>query len=397
MRRITLSALTMLALLGFGCGDDDTVGGTGGTSGSGGTGGTGAVTAECTGDATDDPNCINVDCGDIGPIDGPLAKKGLCCFRASNADRARAAWDAGETATLEYRQNALKTLTQTNSVGNPLIQASLANGYENDWSNTMTRIEGVPATGSGPVTVTIGAGRYNCDGTYSFFGDGAAPVREGRTDTNRWKASVLTGTWDWDATEKLVIDDATRPAGVKWSPVGKDFGIFGYEQPAQDLNYEFTFVGTSGDTVTDEALNCAGGELTGPTMWTAELVQTVFFPVADMKTAFIDSLTLQQNFCGFMALGYMAGNDCDAVAQADWVELPVGMCDADHCYVGEATHPDADCGGTTGRPCCSPDGTDTALEPCNAFLIEARAVLGGAEITDAPHTDSTMIYDACTI
>lgn len=401
MGRITFTALAMLALLGFGCGDDDGAGaggssGTGGTGGNSGTGGTPVAcdNSDADGGVENDPNCINALCPAVSPTTGAYAMKGACCFRASNADRAKAAWDANGLATLEFRQNALRTLTQPATVGFGAIQDSLVNTYEQDWSNTLVRVEGVPETGSGPVTVTIGAGRSNCDGTYSFYGDAAAPDHEGRTEADRWEASVMMGTWDWDSDEKLTIPDAERPAGVRWAPVAKNHGLFGYEQPSQDLNYEFSFEGSSGDTVTPEALNCIGGEVVGPMMWSASLVQTTFFPVDKLKEARVDSLALTQNFCSFMGIGFMATQLCDDVPQDMWLEKPFGMCDEDHCYIGDENHPDADCG-TTDKPCCDPDGVDTPA--CNAFVIEARAVLAGAEITDADHNDSATPFPNCTL
>ncbi len=428
MRRTMISALAMLALLAIGCGDDDG-GGSGGTSGASGTGGTAGTAGDsgtgggdpgiCTGDTTDHPNCVNEECPDITPTTGPRAMKGACCFRASNADRAQAAWDNDELATIEFRVNALQTSSQPNSVGNPLIQASLATTYETDWSNTLVRIEGIPKEGSGPVTVTIGAGRSNCDGTYSFFSDtsapdfgaGSAPWFVERTDPARWEASVMAGTWDWDSEEKLTIPTANRPEGVRWAPVAKDNGLLGYEQPSQDLNYEFTFDGTDSTDITAEALNCAGGRLLAESMWDASLVQTTFFPIADLETAQVDSLTLTQNFCSFLAVGFMQPELCDEVPRVapdgceptdntgackHWVELPVGFCDAEHCYVGDEDHPRANCGGDTGNECCDPGADDDTMPDCNAFLIEAEAVLAGSEITDEPHTDSTEVFPDCT-
>lgn len=428
MSRITVSALALLALLGFGCGDDDGGSGTSGTSGTGGTGGAGSGGTGgedpgiCMGDADDHPNCINEECADVSPTSGPRAMKGACCFRASNADRAQAAWNdtskpaAERLATLEFRQNALKTTSQMNTVGNIVIQGSLANTYELDWSNTLVRVEGIPATGSGPVTVTIGAGRSNCDGTYSFFsetsapdfGAGAAPLVE-RTDAARWAPAVMNGQWDWDTAEKLTIAAAERAPGVRWAPVAKDHGLLGYEQPSQDLDYKFTFAGTSSTDIEPNDLNCVGGELTGGA-WTSSLVQTVFFPVAELETAMVDSAAVTQNFCSFMGVGYNASALCSEVPRAaadgcvrdpdngeycNWIELPGGMCDAEHCYIGDAEHPDANCGGTTGNDCCDPTGVTSPA--CNAFVIEATAVLAAAEITDEPHNDATEVFPNCTL
>lgn len=417
MGRFTGCALAMLALVGFGCGDDDGSAGTGGASGSGG------APSVCTGAATDDPNCINEDCPNISPTTGPRAMKGACCFRVSNADRAKAAWDAGELATIEFRQNALITSTQPATVGNPLIQASLAMTYESDWSNTLVRVEGIPKTGSAEVTVTIGAGRSNCDGTYSFFGEGSAPDHEGRTDGDRWAAAVMTGTWDWSTPEKLTVAPADRAPGVRWGPVAKTDGLFGYEQPSQDLYYEFTFEGASGDDVDAEALNCVGGEFDTPA-WNANLVQTTFFPISELENSSVDSLTLTQNFCSFMGVGFMRPELCDEVPRVNpdgvtrpsncptvptgddiarcnvWSELPYGMCDDEHCYNGgDPVVANRDCG-TADKPCCDPTGLSTEMPACNAFAIRATAVLAGAEITDEPHTNqsaSNPPFPDCTM
>lgn len=401
MRGISIVALTMLALAGVACGGDDDTGGSGGSSGSGGTGG-GNTTLTCD-EAPNEPNCINTACGNVSPTSGDRAMKGACCFRASNYDRARAAWDAGELATIEFRQNALKTTTQPGSVGNALIQSSLVSTYAQDWSNTMVRIEGIPESNAvgepATVTVTIGAGRSNCDGTYSFFGNNGAIDHEGRTEASRWQAAVMTGTWDWNTPEKLHVAPEDRAPGVRWGPVAKDHGQYGYEQPSQDLFYEFEFDGSEGSDVTPEGMNCVGGELLSAGVWSSALKQRTFFPVARLKEAFVDSSALQQNFCAFMALGYMAAEmgvplSCDDVPQDEWIEKPYGMCDDEHCYIGDEAHPDSDCN-TTDKPCCDPSGLDTELEPCNAFLIEATAVMAGAEIAEAPY-NGTMPFPDCT-
>lgn len=393
----------MLALAGVACGGDDDSGGsggssgTGGTSGSGGTGG-GTTTQTCD-EAPDEPNCINTACGNVSPTSGDRAMKGACCFRSSNYDIAQAAWAADGLATIEFRQNALRTTSQPMTVGNPLIQSSLVNTYEQDWSNTMVRVEGIPKSNPvgqpATVTVTIGAGRSNCDGTYSFFGDNAAVDHEGRTDAARWAPAVMTGTWDWNTDEKLTIEPEDRAPGVRWGAVAKDHGLFGYEQPSQDLFYEFEFDGTEGSDVTPEAMNCIGGELVGAGMWTSALKQRTFFPVADLKASAVDSLALQQNFCSFMGLGFMVPEMCDDVPQDEWVEMPYGMCDDEHCYIGDAAHPDSECN-TTDKPCCDPSGLDAELEPCNAFLIQATAVMAGADITDEAY-DGDMPFPNCTL
>lgn len=416
MSRFAICALTMLALAGFGCGDDDSNAGAGGASGSSGTGGssgnggTGGDPGICTGASTDDPNCVNQNCPDTAPATGPRAQKGACCFRVSNATRAKTAWDAGETATLEFRQNALATSTQPTTVGNGIIQASLADTYAKDWSNTLVRVEGVPKSGKADVIVTIGAGRSNCDGTYSFFGDGAAADQFGRTDDGRWKPAVMNGEWDWDTDEKLTIAAEERAAGVRWAPVAYDYGVFGYEQPTQDLDYKFTFAGTSSTDVDDNALNCVGGEITAPTTWTSTLVQTVFFPIASLKEAEVHSQAVTQNFCSFMGVKFGSDKTCDEVPRVapdtcedpesqvgecqHWFELPFGMCDDEHCYVGKEGHPLATCGATA-KPCCDPTGVDDSMPACNAFLIEATAVLGAAEIKDELFTDGAKPFPDC--
>ncbi len=374
-----------------GTGGDSGSGGVGGSSGGGGSGG--QTTTVCTGNAADHPNCINHECPQVAPVTGPRAMKGACCFRQSNAERAKLAWDNGETATIELRQQVMRTISQPTSLGNPLIQASLANTYEQEWSNTLIRIEGVPRTGSGPVVVTMGPGRSNCDGTYSFFGAGAALDYEGRTDGNRWVPYVTMGMWDWSTPQKLTLSNGTRD--VRWWPVAKDNGLFGFEQPMQATTFDFAFEGESGDDVEAVALDCVGGNLVGSSMWNATLVQTAFAPVVALETSNLNSLALAQNQCSFMALGFMQPELCADVPRADWMELPFGMCDDHHCYVGQESHPRADCGAPA-QPCCDPTGADSQMPACNAFVIESHAVLAGAEITDAPHLDPTEPFADCT-
>jgi hypothetical protein len=220
----------------------------------------------------------------------------------------------------------------------------------------------------------------------------------------------MDGVWDWDTDTKLTIAADERAPGVRWAPVAYNYGVFGYEQPSQDLDYKFSFAGMDATDVTDNALNCVGGKLNG-VMWESALQQTVFFPIASLKECSVNSQAVTQNFCSFMGVGFNKQQLCDDVPRVapdgceptsqmgmcqHWQELPFGMCDDEHCYVGKEDHPLAGCG-TVEKPCCDPTGVDDTMPACNAFLIEATAVLAAAEIRDAAHTDSDEPFPDCTM
>jgi len=375
-----------------------TLAGTGGVSGTGGMagvspGGTGGgVSGPCVMGRDDTVNGL---CPFAAPTDGACAPKGACCFRSSNAVHAREAWDNTGTTTLEFRVNASRTTSQPNSLGNPLIQSSFASTLDQEWAVSLLRIEGLSTAQRGPVTVTFGPGRANCDGSFSFFGEGAAPNTENRTDPSRWQPIVSTGTWDWSARPMLSLDDGPT-TGVHWFPVARDHGVFGYEQPQQDPVFDLALNGDSAGAIADEDLNCVGGGLQGPGQWAPSLRQTTFYPVASLRATTINSLALQQNFCSFIALGFMAADDCNSQPQSAWVEQPTGLCDSDGCYVASETDPENTCDGGT-KPCCDPTGTDDLLAPCNAFVIHNLTSLAAVEITTEPFDDPMLPFANCNL
>ncbi|MGD8863440.1 MAG: hypothetical protein PVI30_25725, partial [Myxococcales bacterium] len=233
-------ALSALLAVGVACGEDSDSAGSGGDSS--GAGGQGATTpsgaaadgsrpadgstggnatptgASGTGDTTstsggassadgEESQCINtgednLDCPvNVGPIFGSCAPKGECCHRASN-DAKMAMLGPDEPAVLEYRLNLVEVTNHPLTVNQPVLLASAAaradicSGEQCFlWRFTVPRQGGELVAGE--ATMEFGIGAYNCDGTYSFYGDSAAPARDGISDTpSRWASTSVKANFD---------------------------------------------------------------------------------------------------------------------------------------------------------------------------------------------------------
>jgi hypothetical protein len=414
-------------------------GGTGGTAG-GGTGGTGGVVGGTGGDCGEPPSgpdmCVNsgtVDdtCPDaVGPFAGVCAPSGDCCRRSSNQTKVESLCP-DEPMVLEYRVSSSVVMNHPLSTSLPVLlmaAAERARTCAGDqcllWRFTQPRTGGEPAAGPGKSSVAIG--RYNCDGTFSYYNETVAPVREaeGFTDPSRW--NVVEATTMLDPTKegpaRTHIPWATNPnKRVTTSP---------FFLPGQQvIDWE---VATSGFEIlefdTSEAGRDCQGSWDGAAWVTPGRYQT-FAPLKDNDKDIIDSIS--QNFCQLLAYSVLPAAEratpCATVTErcmpdggqfgdggCNWIKLPDSLCpETDderaiwRCHLGAqgnvnaedgyptdlnctaeapttALDPDVDPTVSKGQ-CCDPLGMGTdGLPACNAFRIVNQFAAAAAEITPEP-------------
>ncbi len=407
-----LLALGLSATVGCSSGDDDDDGASaGGSSGSPGTGGAGAgaggggdggegdVCIGCTDCPPDDPPfadpyCNNLKCPDIPPLDGDLTQKGACCYRMPAEVAAKEMLQPGEGGPLSYVMIYNKPITQPQTIGSEVIAGIMNNSQEQGYEVMLLRINGVIPEDEAPpgpmdVTIDIGSGRQNCDGTYSFYGKGAAPDHEGRTDPNRWDVRTMTGTWDWSADPYLSVNDEGRYFGLAWAPRWLNTVDINYEQPLRVL--DLTFPNGS----RDEEGNCIGQRFDDGT-WTGPPALSLFIPMAEAEQTV--SQIAAQTLCAIIAnsVGVRESDSLPFTCEGPrvgginpWLELPDSMCPTDptdetKCWIGVTDHPDfdaeRDCNGTD-RPCCDPTDTGAdGLQACNAWFVKAEVMLASAAV-----------------
>jgi hypothetical protein len=398
--RLAMASLLIFALsAAAGCGDDDDTGGGGsGAAGSGGGGSgdgdlvpMGAIDCPNTDPPYDDPYCNNLNCPELAPMTGELAPKGSCCYRLPAQVAADELLEPGEGGPLGYAVVFYRVKTQPNTVGSdivaPFMKATLEAGYD----TLLMRINGVIPEDEAPegpmdVVVDIGSGRRHCDGTYSFYGPGAAPEHEGRDDADRWNVRTMTGTWDWGEDPYLTIDEEGRYRGLSWAPrwtLSPDGEVvIDYEQPARNLDL------TIPNESRDEEGNCVGKRLTDQT-WEGPEALTTFVPLKQAKETV--SRVVSQTICSILA-NNVGGCPCEdeRVCNGEpWVEPPDSVCpdeetDETPCWIGVKTHPnfdaERDCNDSD-RTCCDPLGQGTdGLPACNAWYTSEATTLASVPI-----------------
>jgi hypothetical protein len=347
-----------------------------------------------------DPYCINLKCPDIPPLDGDLVQKGACCYRIPAEVAAKEMREPGEGWPLSFAINLNLAVTQPKTIGSEPIRDIMRDSQERGWETILLRINSVIPEDEAPpgptdVTIDLGSGRQNCDGTYSFYGPGAAPDHEGRTDANRWDMRTMTGTWDWEADPYLSINDEGRYFGLAWAPrwfdreILNEQPIINYEQPLRALDLIIP------NDSRDAEGNCIGQRLDNGT-WQGPPALTIFIPIqeSDQTVTQIAAQTL----CAIIANG-VGTRDSDGESYTcegprvdgpnPWLELPDSMCPTDPsdetpCWIGVKSHPDfkaeRDCNDSD-RPCCDPTGTDQdGLEACNSWFVKAEVILASALI-----------------
>jgi hypothetical protein len=271
----------------------------------------------------------------------------------------------------------------------------------------LPRADGALVDGEG--SFKIGIGRYNCDGTYSYYGPGAAPAREGHTDPDRWSAVTVRTTVDADAE------------GRDRSPVAfadqrnRELACSPFLDSMMVLDWELCTMGLDILSM-DTSDNDCSGSFDG-TSWTRGGEFVAYAPMAANNSDVID--VIGENFCQLLAFGLIgAGMDCETTERCvpgstdcPFVKLPDSLCpstpaeaDLFGCHLGDqgnvneepgypatvncsATAPttprDPDTGATDEGQCCDPLGTTASgLPACNAWRILNDFVAAAVEITD---------------
>jgi hypothetical protein len=398
-------------------GDDGNGGGGAGASGNGG-GGNGGMVAE--------PDPINANCpANQGPFDEPYGLKGKCCYRKSNT--ARLASMTGDSATLEYRLTSFlpKNIPELNTV---LINTTTYSRFDNEEQHllfrfTLPRTNGEWAMGDG--TAQIGAGRYNCDGTYSFYNDSAAPVVGNITDKGRWEASKVAIKFDptadnWEDQAHTVWATSTN-RGVTYLPYIMTMGDKALEWEAASQGFNIIEM-----PAIEDAIDCIGSRPDMST-WMAggksESYQRLDLNHASKISTLLNiSLAQLQSFGAFVSDPNDANKNRDTPAydptKAErcmpgsgcvWKKLPDSLCPVSEdeqskwgCHVGYKNNPDnvmtnctmeapsgvldPDKGSNVSQgQCCDPLAKNTdGLPACNAFRLVSEFSAAAAEITDNP-------------
>lgn len=406
---ILVTAMILVAVA-FGCdsSESDTpeagAGGAGAPSNGGGTvaGPYNAPTTQCevVNPPMADPYCFNSVCpnAELPGLTDANKPMGDCCNTVDVKLR-EASMAPGTKYDLEF-VFYINLPQSIPNVANPTIQTLLENGQKEGADIFLIRYKDVPRTedmsGPVPVTVELGTGKLNCDGSYSFYGNGAAPepVHGGPpNDPNRWAKKSIEMQYSGFNSEDLAThppeDLMASVTQLTWAPRWWQTGI-NYEQPVKFLSFV--------QKVNPNNWSCFGSMDSGE-KWSLDAQLTTFVPVAEAEQVTLQELGGQTQ-CGVFAKGPLQGN-CDN-PQSEWPTKPNGYCNAQHvCWVGVAEDPEAaafwgeffegenNCG-SAAHPCCDPTGTDAALQPCNAFYIRNASAIGAVEITDNDITDSSQ-------
>jgi hypothetical protein len=388
----------------------------------------GGMAGSGAGETCINPGTEDISCPDsVGPYEGMCAPKGACCRRSSN-DAKLAITAMSDMVELEYRVMIARATNHPMSISLPFLlsvaseRARTCGGEQcRLWRFRQPRVDGEPVSGFG--VNQLGFGRYNCDGTYSFYDAVVAPDRSeyGLSDPGRW----VTG--DVEALVDLSLEGPDR-ARVRWATdPNRSTTCIPYFLPGEGtIDWEEC---TSGfellELDTSEAGNDCQGAWNGADWETPGRFQT-FVPLAANSYDVIDSIT--QSYCQLLSFSVLApqdrGVDCLNLPRCmpgsegcNYVKLPDSLCpvsDEEHtlfgCHLGaegnpnaeegypsdlnctlsapsEALDPDYDPSVSKGQ-CCDPMGTlESGLPACNAFRIVYEYAAGAVEITDDPKSD----------
>jgi hypothetical protein len=407
--------LAVCALIGatavVGCKSDD--GGGGGDTDGGSSGGAG----EGGGDAGG-PDPVNKYCPTkIGPFSGEYD----CCYREANSTRLEETGDS-DMATLEYRLQYVQTNNHPMSIGQDALKVIGQSRSENEEQSILWRFTGPYKGGkaqSGDGTITIGSGRYNCDGTYSYYSDKAAPGMKFGQGADRWVAPVvpvkIDTTKDKPQERTVPVFDKNANRGYTLSPYlnSTDFS----------LDWELVNQGFTIDSMpTDDSAktqNCIGSRNKSGG-WDKGGTFIVYTPIGVNNTEPITAIG-GQTYCQLVAFGVLNADEIksDAVSCSDtvprckpgskdcrWIKLPDSLCPVDAkdqanwgCHIGDENNVDnvkTNCTATapTGKldpamgaksegQCCDPLGMKTGgLPACNAYYLSNDFVAAAADITD---------------
>jgi len=429
-------ALTAICILAACESDDDGDGGTSGAAGAAGAAGSAGMAgagAGGTGGGEDMCNpepvaCQNTgetveSCPDsVGPFEGECAPKGACCHRASNAAKAAQLPCPDSPLTLEYRVSSAAPNNHPLSTGLGVLKmaaAERARSCAGDqcllWRFTDPRAGGVEVAGPGKSSSAIG--RYNCDGTFSYYNDTVAPARPDQGFTNPARWNVVEAT--------TMVDPAIAGVGrrkVEWATHPHRFVTTSpFFLPGTDtIDWE---VATSGFEILEFDNSEAGRDCQGT--WNGSAWETpgryqTFAPLKDNNADIID--VISQNFCQLLSFSVLEvedrGTDCletprcmPGTEGCKYIKLPDSLCPEDdaqrdlfRCHLGaqgnvnmetdypadlnctmEAPtaplNPDVDPNVSKGQ-CCDPLGAGTnGLPACNAFRIINEFAAAAGEIT----------------
>jgi hypothetical protein len=359
-----------------------------------------------------------------GPFTGEYAMKGQCCYRKSNTSRLKNA--TGGMATLEYRLTYFNPNNHPNTISNPLIVSTTVDRFDLEEQHLLFRFVLPYENGefkAGMGTAQIGAGRYNCNGTYSFYSETAAPETPVFKDKARWstkpvplKVDPSKATWQeqfhtvWATNinrqvTNLPYIQTKPPKPLEWEAASQGFDI------------------TKMPPVKD-ALNCVGSR---PDMdrWQPMGETVSYQPLAlNDKSAImvLGNISLAQ-LQAFGSVGAMKDDPmydpvkatrCKPGAGCQWKKLPDSLCPVDDdekskwgCHVGDPMNEDGvktnctpdkptgvldpDNGATSEGQCCDPLATGGALPACNAYRLTSDFVAAAADITDAPANELQQV------
>jgi hypothetical protein len=377
----------------------------------------------------DDP--INSDCPQKqGPFDGKYAMKGKCCYRSSNSGRLANAKDG--MATLSYRLTYFNPNNHPNTISSPLIISTTVDRFDKEEQHLLFRFKVPYENGefkAGDGTAQIGAGRYNCDGTYSFYSNTAAPMTPMFSDKARWsttpvpiKVDPSKSTWEMQSdtvwatninreVTNLPYIDTKPPKPLEWEAASQGFDII--KMPSLK-----------------DSINCVGVRQDQDRWQMTGAGQTVSYQPLDLNNKSAIMVLGNISLAQLQAFGSVGGMKDDpkynpvtatrcmpGSADCHWKKLPDSLCPstADEkkswgCHVGDPNNedkvktnctmekptgvldPDKDPTVSEGQ-CCDPLATGGALPACNSFRLTSDFVAAAAEITDAP---ADKLQEDCT-
>ena len=429
MRKIVfLNCLVVCGLIAAGCGDDGDDDGNGGTGGgnagsTAGTGGGGGGTGGGGGAPPEDPP--NSECPqDVGPFDGPYVQKGACCYRTANSTAISK--QTGDKRTLAYRTKYFLTNNHQMTMGS--LSGFTIDRYNREEQSIIFRItvpweNGKMKAGMG--VFQVGAGRYNCDGTYSFYSDTAAPSRGKLTDPSRWVSSTVPVTVNPDGATladqiKPVWAENMRSRVPTFLPFLKTQANPDGTQPLEWESSSTDFLFEMAPKLDDKSANCMGKR--NEAVW-EKGANTRSYVSVDANNQdpimTIGGITLAQLQAYGATAEVVMGKDTPKYdptkkesrcmpgsADCPWKKLPESLCPYTpdeqtkwSCHVGWADNPDGLKTNCTQEPpmgvldpdkgmnvsqgqCCDPLGKSATLPHCNAWVNIFDVVFASAEITD---------------
>jgi len=376
------------------------------------------------GTVADDP--LNPDCpvnAAAKPYDGPYGMKGPCCYRTSNSSRVD--MTVSDMATLEYRISYFNPINHPKTISGPIIVPATVQRFEKEEQHLLFRFKVPRKNGmfvAGDGTAQIGPGRYNCDGTYSFYSDKAAPASMGVTDAARWATTPVaikfdpTKTkWEEQAHTVWATNINRKPSYLPYVLSSGDKGLE-WEAASQG----FDIIDMPPITTDPKALNCVGTRPDDHTWKPGG--KTVSYQRLDLNDASAITVLANISLAHLQAFGAMGTKDDPAydVLKAKrckpgesgciWQKLPDSLCPVSDtemnswgCHLGDTANMngedgvktnctmeaptgvlDPDKGATSEGQCCDPLAVSTTLPACNAYRLISEIVAGAVKITDAP-------------